>query len=681
MKLNRLTILILFLPIFTIFSQFANSGSNAFQQSVRYEIDLNLNISENIIVAEEKLFYRNNSPDTLEYVWFHLYPNAYKNENSIFAREMAERGVNDFFYTSEKDRGYIEIKKISVNNLALTTRFKENDETELKVNLDKSLSPGDSVIFEIQFKVKIPSFISRMGQKDLRYEITQWYPKIAVYDNNGWHNDGYHFLGEFYGEYGDYKVSFNVPEWMWVAATGENIDKDEIAKINDMVLFTSKIDSLPKKLKRLKLDSIVTVQKEIKKCLLAGKFKNKKITFVAQNVHDFAWACDYRYLIKESFYENTKILTYVTPKHYIGWEYSNDYASDALRYMSNWYGDYIYPVLNVVESNGPYGGMEYPNLVLITSRGDGLLRTFEEVIFHEIAHQWFYGMLGNNEINDAWLDEGLTMFSEMRYFREKYKGSFSNSKFLNLLGLDQITEHSELMKANLYFISGFDYIPPASEPSPNYRSRLEFSNVYVRTAFTLDMLKYELGDSLFNTCMKEYYKRFLLKHVSPASLINTFNDVTSSSWDWYFRQWIYTQEQLNLKAGKLESYSQSENQFETSFKIIKESKLKTNCKIEFTTKQNERFVERIFIEQPETEIRVNSKDEIISARIDPHNELLEFNRRDNSTNYSGFRLKSPISTPSFDKYTLMVSPLANYTDYSKWGLGGTIWYNPYNLQA
>jgi hypothetical protein len=646
-----------------------------FQQRVSYDIKVNLDVKHHMLLGRENLTYINNSQNTLTYVWFHLYPNAYKDERSVFAREEEERGINDFFYTRESERGNIVLDTIRTENTALRWEYKDGDETEMKVFLPGGLAPGDSINFSMNFTVKIPRFLSRLGHDNLHYEMTQWYPKIAVYDNEGWHNDGYHVLGEFYGDYGTFNVSITLPENMWVAATGVLTDEEEKSRLNQMVAYTRQLDQLPEEAVKNQIDSLKSVNKQAEEQYHSGRIPLKTISFFAENVHDFAWVCDYRYLVRRTNYATTSIYLFVLPEHYIDWKPADQYARDAVTYMTGWYGDYVYPALCVVDSYNPSGGMEYNNLVLCAVKDLLGYKLLEEVIFHEIGHQWFYGMLGNNEMDDPWLDEGLTQFCEMRYFKEKHNGNFNDSWIAHTVLGDESINHTELMKSNLLISSSYNpSLPPASDKAYNYRSRAEFNNVYLRPAFALSMLKYSLGDSVFNAAMRAYYAKNLLHHVTGKSLIAAFNETTHRDWQWYFDEWVYSNKQCDYKAGELRSHSTSENVYLTTFEVIRADSIVMPLTVQFKTEKGNVIRKQIFADKELNVIEFSGTDSIVSAQIDPDRSLFESNQRNNSTSGNGMHVSFIYPTESFYQNTVYFTPWFNHNSFSGRGYGGICLY-------
>ena len=240
----------------------AVSMAGAWQQRVAYDIKVRLDTKTSFLYGQEQLHYWNNSPDTLTFVWIHLYPNAYRNRSTTFGRELEAAHNYNFSFAPAKDRGYIEIDSLSVDRVPVKGDIHE---AEMKVALPAPLAPGDSTVLDFAFRVKVPAFFSRLGHKDEHYVISQWYPKMVVYDPYGpedsppgtpggieedspqrtprtpggieedtipnsrprpagtWHPDGYHATGEFYGEFGTFDVAVTVPADVAVGATGDMV--------------------------------------------------------------------------------------------------------------------------------------------------------------------------------------------------------------------------------------------------------------------------------------------------------------------------------------------------------------------------------------------------------------------------------------------------------------------------
>ena len=195
-----------------------------FQQHVEYDIDATLNDNDHTLSAHLTLKYTNNSNDTLHFIWFHLWPNAYKNNKTAFAKQKLRLGSTNFFYSEEKNRGFIDNLMFEVNNEKVNWEFHKDWIDVAKVLLNHPLSPGETITISTPFFVKIPKVFSRLGHSGKHYEMTQWYPKPAVYDKDGWHEMPYLNMGEFYSEFGTFDVKITLPEDYVVMATGDLIN-------------------------------------------------------------------------------------------------------------------------------------------------------------------------------------------------------------------------------------------------------------------------------------------------------------------------------------------------------------------------------------------------------------------------------------------------------------------------
>jgi hypothetical protein len=201
--------------------------TNYFQQQVNYTIDVTLNDVQNTLDGFEIINYTNNSPDTLRYIWFHLWPNAYKNDRTAFSEQLLKIGITNFYFSEENKRGYINRLDFKVNGITANLEDDSQYIDVVKLILPAPLLPGKTIKISTPFHEKIPYNFSRGGYVDHTYQITQWYPKPAVYDSKGWHPIPYLDQGEFYSEFGNFQVQITVPENYIIAATGELQNEDE----------------------------------------------------------------------------------------------------------------------------------------------------------------------------------------------------------------------------------------------------------------------------------------------------------------------------------------------------------------------------------------------------------------------------------------------------------------------
>lgn len=445
------------------------------QQQVNYVIDVRLNDTTHTLHAFEKLEYTNNSPDTLYYIWFHLWPNAYKNDKTAFSDQLLENGRTDFYFSTNDKRGYINRLDFRVDGVSANTEDHPQHIDIIKVILPQPLPPGKSVQLTTPFHVQLPYNFSRGGHVGKSYQLTQWFPKPAVYDRKGWHPMPYLDQGEFYSEFGDFDVTITVPERYVVAATGE-LQQEERTIPN-----------------------------------------NKTLRYVQTRVHDFAWFADKDYQVKQDTLQLPsgrviKIATY--HKGAKGWDNSTRLIKDALLFRSKAIGEYPYNVATIVEGPpGQSGGMEYPTITLLSGmEGE---KELDFVTEHELGHNWFYGILASNERLHPWMDEGMNTFYDERYMLEKY-GS-SNSGILDQLGAKGIMK--KLPENEFDF--ALDLVQAVKKDQPvNTRSEL-FTNynynviAYIKTAQWLRQVEAHVGKQQFDAAMKAYYEQWKFKHPYP----------------------------------------------------------------------------------------------------------------------------------------------------------------------
>ena len=223
---------------------------------VKFEIDVTLNDTAHTLSGYEKMEYTNNSPDTLEFIWFHLWPNAYKNDSTAFAKQQIKSGRRRFIDSDEEDRGFIDSLNFLVDGIEAKWENHANWIDVAKIMLPNLLLPGKSVIIETPFFIKLPLVFSRLGHSGKHYEVTQWYPKPAVYDHKGWHPMAYLNMGEFYSEFGTFDVKITLPKDYRLMATGDLVNgEDELHWLDSLAAKGDSLHALPKKelKKKLKL--------------------------------------------------------------------------------------------------------------------------------------------------------------------------------------------------------------------------------------------------------------------------------------------------------------------------------------------------------------------------------------------------------------------------------------------
>lgn len=497
MKKRTFTCLITLFLFMLCNSSFAQN--KYWQQKVDFKIDVTLDPNLKTLNAFERVTYTNNSPDTLKYIWFHLWPNAYKNDKTAFSEQMLLIGRTDFYFSTNEKRGYINRLDFRVNDVTLKTEDHPEHIDIIKVWLPKPLAPKKTITITTPFHVKLPYNFSRGGYNGQTYQITQWFPKPAVYDAKGWHPMPYLDQGEFYSDFGSYEVKITLPENFVVAATGvpQNKIKDLIQKPKATT-------------NNVKTGKEQNIRRDWSKVPL------KTWIYKQENVHDFAWFADTAFSIKTDTVRLSKTKTvniqcYYHLENFQIWEKSTSYVKDAIRYHSAWLGDYEYNSVSVVDGQqGFNGGMEYPTITILT--GVSSPKELDLLIFHEVGHNWFQGMLASNERKFPWLDEGLNTFYEKKYQRLKYPSSDTTK------GIKAFMNHPKRDEWLLRYQTSIHKDQPLNTPADTLTPQNYGHIAYTKGALFMQELENQLGNKNLEKAMRQYFTDWKLKHPAPTDL-------------------------------------------------------------------------------------------------------------------------------------------------------------------
>ena len=525
--------------------------SSNWQQQVNYKIDVTLNDAENTLDGFVKMDYHNNSPDTLYFIWIHLWPNAFKNDKTAFTDQDLENGSTDFYFSNADKRGYINRLDFKVNGeLAKTTDHPQHQDI-VKLILPKPIIPNSSAKIETPFHVKLPYNFSRGGHADQSYQITQWYPKPAVYDRKGWHPMPYVDQGEFYAAFGNYEVQITLPDNYVVAATGDLLNASEAEWLKNKKPFTRNLNAA-KKSEQKKGPGLSEIP---------SSNKTKTLQYKQNNVHDFAWFADKTFSVKTDTLKlpSGKIITakaFYYSENSKNWANSIAMIKRAILTKSQWLGEYPYNVVSVVDG-GNGGGMEYPTITLLDDGGSE--KSLDFVIYHEVGHNWFEAILGTNERTHPWMDEGMNTYYDNRYSLQQYGNTNieigrTKSGFINKRLPDDI-QHIVLQT-----ITRIKKDQPIETPSEKF-SFLNYNMMsYTKTGDWMKLLEDELGKEVFDKVMQEYYKRWQFKHPYPEDFKKVAEEVSGKNVDAIFA--------LLNKKGELKNQSTKKDiRFKTFFSL------------------------------------------------------------------------------------------------------------------
>jgi hypothetical protein len=404
-------------------------------------------------------------------LWFHIWPNAYKNDRTALTHQLVENNSPGFYFSKELEKGFL--SKLNFKADGIQTTFEQHPlhQDIIKLQLPSPLLPGQKIEISTPFYVKLPKYVSRLGYINEHFHISQWFPKPAVYDKNGWHPMPYVDQGEFYSEFGNYTVRINVPEDFILAAPGSKISETTTEGI-------------------------------------------KTAVYTQENCHDFAWFTSRDYLIeKDTVWINgnrIELFAYYFEHSKTEWTDALNHAKKSLRTKSELVGPYPYPSLTLVEKPGQNdGGMEYPGITLISNASFDL-------IHHEIGHMWFYGILANNERTHPWMDEGMTSYYDNRINETSLNTEYSETNFIS----NKMPENLQnLALRTLMGLKKDQPIETLAEESSIYNYTLIN---YEKAAQWMKKLEQKTGTELFDSIMQTYFRRYAFKHVEPDDLKNIF---------------------------------------------------------------------------------------------------------------------------------------------------------------
>ncbi|UCE17730.1 MAG: M1 family metallopeptidase [Gemmatimonadota bacterium] len=517
----------------------------AWQQAVVYTIRVSLDTHEEKLTGHEILMYTNNSPDTLYEVHFHLYQNAFQ-PGSYLDNKFRSRHNYTLADLNGEDRGWIQISHLRNGSGDLLAQ--ETDNTIMRVPLNRPLPPGEQAAFEMDFVTKIGKRAWRINAQGGQFVISQWYPKICVYDDcGGWHTDQ-HFGHEFYGEFGSFDVEITVPSDFIVGATGVLINRADVLP-----------DTLMEKLDIKNYGG--TPEYLWPKINLRGD-TTKTWIFRAENVHDFAWCADRTFRIGTAEWEGVHIYTLVRERKAHTWHDAAEATRNAIRLFSENFGTYPYPQMTVADVDQ---GMEYPMIVMC----GGTSPSYQYLFYHEIGHNWFYGAVGSNETAYPCLDEGFTTYLTA-FALDSLVEEYEN---LDWPDLKTWYERTFYQKRNMRLSRYHKYLTLAKTGyeekvlihSDQTRERLTYRNsAYNKPAITLYMLEYVLGDDVFNEVVRTYYERYTFHHPYPDDFMAIAEEISGRPLHWFFEQWWNTTKTCDYAVASLKNKKLSSGQYEVN---------------------------------------------------------------------------------------------------------------------
>jgi hypothetical protein len=497
-------------------------GAQYWQQQVDYKIDATLDVARNEIRATETIHYHNNSPDRLTYIWLHVEQNICSPgspTSKLNQPPLVFQGTA-FDFSCKGFVGGFTLSHVQAQGRTLTPFV---DGTVMRIDLPTPLQPGMLLDVDIDFTFPVPEYgAGRMGRDGPLYEIAQWYPRVAVYDDvRGWNHEPYIGAGEFYLEYGHFDVSLTVPATYIVAATGQLQNPNQ-------VLTSAQRERLARAVRSETPVQVITAAE-------VGTPASRPRTdgaltwrFTADNVRDFAFAAAPNWRWDASGYNGVTINTLYRTNADLWAAEGNKIARAAIQHFSEKWFPYPYPHATTVE--GLIEGMEYPMLTFVPK---GLSREdLQWTMSHEFGHEWYPMIVGANERLYPWMDEGFNTFVDIDG-AEKYFAGTPYADTVAAFNLHLYAQHGT---------------PGDEQPLINRPVEVRdlYWGGYRKPALMLQLLRFEvLGPEKFDFAFREYTRAWAFKHPTPADFFRVMRDASGTELDWFWRGWIYTTARLD----------------------------------------------------------------------------------------------------------------------------------------
>lgn len=497
------------------------------QQKVDYLINVDMNVEKNQYDGNMIVTYHNNSSDTLSEIYFHLYYNAFQQGSLMDERlkhipDPDSRMVNNIGLREKpvfqsrisqlkpNEIGFQQINSVQQNNTNLEFSVQG---TILKVILNEPVKPKSSVALHLNWKTQVPKIIRRGGRDNnegIAYSMTQWYPKIAAYDNEGWHLDEY-IAREFYAPFANFDVNITIPSDYIIGGSGSLMNEDKMPGYSN-----------------------VKVNRKTKS--LTWKFK-------AENIHDFAWVADKSFVVKKQTMQNGPTVYYLYSdklenEYQENWSKIQPYVTEFFQVMNKKFGAYPWKTYSILQ--GGDGGMEYGAATLITGKRN--MESLVGVIYHEASHSWFQHLFGIDETRNEWMDEGFTSYAEA-YALNQIRGDKK----------DRLNPFEDAYYG-YYALAKSGTEEPMSILADYYNSNRSYSlAAYYKGQVYLAQLGYVIGEEALDKALIKFYNQWHLNHPFPGDFQKIAQEVSGINLKWYNNLFINTTRVIDYEISKVEN--------------------------------------------------------------------------------------------------------------------------------
>ena len=507
-----------------------------FQQGVAYRIEARLDEEAQRLDGRLRFHYRNNSRRQLDTLWFHLHLNAFRPGSRWAARD-AQQGRQRFQNLRDPDYAYERVRRLEVAGRPAVPVFPlAPDSTVMGVPLSRPLGPGDSITLTMDWQARPSTVPRRQGRRGRHWDFAQWYPRIAVFDRDGWEVQPLLPQGEFYGEFADYDVTLDLPDDQVVGATGVPVEGDP---------GWERAAAVPGTMPRYQRDVYPARAAAPLGLLPASPARGRKqVRWRAADVHHFAWTTspDYRY--EGGSWQDVAIHVLYQPGD-TTWDegVAVSRTADMLAWYDTIFGDFAWPqITNVHRIEG--GGTEFPMMMMNGSASAGL-------ILHEGGHNYVHGILANNEWREGWLDEGFVSFLTS-WAQEAHGQPTGWSRDLESI--------RELERSG--------QTQPIDLPGEEYRNeRIYSAMTYTKTELVFRMLRDVMGEPELRAALRRYYQANRLHHVREADLLAALEEFHPEGLDWFFHEWLHTTDTLDFSVGEISARQRVDRQWDVAIEV------------------------------------------------------------------------------------------------------------------
>jgi hypothetical protein len=583
-----------FICIF-LFTLIFSQAQSEYLPVASYKANIRLDDKEKKISGQEKIYFLNTSTKNIDTLYLHLNLNALSSDSTVFIKESEDLKK---LMEKEEYKGYLKIKKINSHSEAL--RYKVN-ETIMQIFLSKPLKPGENIELELEFELKLPKIILESGYDGENYVMRDWLPKMAVLEKDGtWSAQPQHFLSEHYSDFGTYDVAMTLPLKYIIEGTGYVISEKKNA------------------------DS------------------TKTVTFHAEKVHDFSFCASPDFRIKKRSIEGTEVVFLILPEDLYKFPRWVKAAEFTLKYCNSHFGKYPYNKLVIADiSIGMgQGAMECPMMITVTPKIPFLfsyVKLDEWILIHELVHQWWYGIVANNETEEAWLDEGFTTYTT-RMIMEKEFGEKGN--ILNRWGV--VLSDQDISRLAYLTAPRLDPVVTPAWKSVNFYSYT--TNVYYKASLVLELLENTIGKERMEKILIGYYDRYQFRHPKTEDFIKLAEEISGQKLDSFFGDWLYSTKTCDYEVRRIKSEepgsskNKKEKLYETTVELRRNGDIIMPVEAQIKLENGEKLKKYWDGKDKWIKLKLETKAKIKSATLGPkYVNILDVNINNNALSTDPYR--------------------------------------------